>query len=450
MNGIKYNFRFLILISLTTAMGGLLFGYDISVISGTIPFITKYFSLDEYTKGVVVSSLYIGCMVGVLFAGRFSDKYGRRQVLIISAVLLALSSIGSALSNNIPLFFICRVIGGLGVGMASILSPMYIAEIAPEKHRGAFVTINQLTIVIGMLLAYLINYLLLTLGDNCWRYMLGAMAIPSILFFVGMLFVPESPRWLLQNGYIEKAKAILIRMGNENYASKALEVTKIEEQSIENKRGVFKAIKNVKRIVIIGSILCFLQQWCGINTIFFYAPDIFAKTGVGIDSQLGQSVFLGAINVIFTLVAMWLTDKLGRKPLLITSATGMGIVYILLGSLFHFNQLEGFGVLILCMMAVALYAIGLAPLTWVVVSEIFPNKVRGVAMSIASFVLWVGCYLLTLTFPMLMEWLSGSGTFWLYAAICCSGALFISKYIPETKGKTLEEIEKLVTNKQDS
>ncbi len=447
MNDIKYNFRFLILISLTTAMGGLLFGYDISVISGTIPFITEYFFLDEYSKGFVVSSLYIGCMAGVLFAGRFSDKYGRRNILILSALLLAFSSVASALSTQLAAFFIYRVIGGLGVGMASILSPMYIAEVAPEKHRGAFVTINQLTIVIGMLLAYLINYLLLRFGEDSWRYMLGAMGIPSLLFFLGMLFVPESPRWLLRNGQTEKADSIFYRIGGERFVQQMRDSLTGEPAATEKQHGIWASVKKVKRIIIIGSILCFLQQWSGINTIFFYAPDIFAKTGVGIDSQLGQSVFLGAINVVFTLVAMWLTDKLGRKPLLIASTAGMGVVYILLGALFFFNQLEGFGVLILCMMAVALYAIGLAPLMWVVVSEIFPNRIRGVAMSIASFVLWVGCYLLTLTFPMLMEWLSGSGTFWLYAAICCSGALFILKYIPETRGKTLEEIEELVTTK---
>lgn len=445
MDKIKYNFRYLILVSITTAMGGLLFGYDISVISGTIPFITRYFSLDEVSKGFVVSSLYIGCMAGVLLAGRLSDKYGRRKILILSSLLLAFSSIGSALAVSLPTFVIFRVIGGLGVGMASILSPMYIAEIAPEKHRGAFVTINQLTIVIGMLLAYLVNYLLLALGDDCWRYMLGAMAIPSLMFFVGMFFVPESPRWLLNYSFFDKARDILTRMGGELYASQTINNIRNETKQDDKKNKSWEMLKRVKRIVVIGAILCFLQQWCGINTIFFYAPDIFAKTGVGIDSQLGQSVFLGVINVVFTLIAMRFTDKLGRKRLLTISAAGMGIVYILLGSLFYFNQLEGFGVLILCMMAVALYAIGLAPLTWVVVSEIFPNKVRGVAMSIASFVLWIGCYLLTLTFPILMENLNGDGTFWLYATICICGAVFITKCIPETKGKTLEEIEKMVT-----
>ena len=449
MNDIKYNYKYLILISLTTAMGGLLFGYDISVISGTIPFITDYFSLDEYTKGVVVSSLYIGCMVGVLFAGRFSDKYGRRKILMLSAILLAISSIGSGLATSLTSFFIYRIVGGLGVGMASILSPMYIAEVAPEKHRGAFVTLNQLTVVIGMLMAYVVNYLLLKIGDNSWRYMLAAMGVPSILFFIGMFFVPESPRWLLHNGFSEKAKHIFYRMGGDLYVKQAQDSFLEEKNNVKtvDKKSIYKTLKKVKWIVVIGSILCFLQQWSGINTIFFYAPDIFAKTGVGIDSQLGQSIFLGAINVLFTLVAMRLTDRLGRKPLLIISTAGMGIVYILLGLLFYFNNLEGFGVLILCMMAVALYAIGLAPLTWVVVSEIFPNRIRGLAMSITSFALWVGCYLLTLTFPMLMKWLSGSGTFWLYAIICCSGALFIAKCIPETKGKTLEEIEKIVITK---
>lgn len=447
MDQIKYNFRFLILTSFATAMGGLLFGYDISVISGTIPFITEYFVLDEFTKGFVVSSLYIGCTIGVLLAGRFSDRYGRRKILMLSALLLMASSIASAIANNLGVFFVYRIIGGLGVGMASILSPMYIAEIAPERYRGAFVTINQLTIVIGMLMAYVVNYLLLSVGADCWRYMLGVMAIPSACFLLGMFFVPESPRWLIQNGHQAKAEAIFQQIGGEAFALQMRSAFQRTIVTTPAKQNAWSAISKVKRVVIIGSILCFLQQWSGINTIFFYAPDIFAVTGVGIDSQLGQSVFLGIINVAFTLVAMRLTDRLGRKPLLIISTAGMGAIYLCLGALFYFNQLAGIGVLILCMLAVALYAIGLAPLMWVVVSEIFPNAIRGVAMSIASSVLWISCYLLTLTFPMLMEWLGGEGTFWLYAMICCSGAFFIFKYIPETKGKTLEEIEQLVTKK---
>lgn len=445
MSKYNYNYGFLIAVSLTTAMGGLLFGYDIAVISGAIPFITDFYSLDEYLKGFVVSSLYIGCIIGVLPAGRISDKYGRKPVLLVAAVLLAISSLGTALASSLPAFFMFRVVGGLGVGIASILSPMYIAEIAPGKYRGAFVTINQLTIVIGMLMAYGINYMLLSLGDDSWRYMLGMMAIPSILFFVGLLFIPESPRWLALSGNTSKAKVYLSKIGGVDYAQHSLEAIKETSEKDRIKgNNVCKTVKRAKKILIIGSALCFLQQWCGINTIFFYAPDIFAKTGAGLDSQLGQSVFLGVINVLFTLVAMRLTDKLGRKPLLITSAAGMGLMYIILGMLFHYNMLQGYGVLIICMLTVALYAIGLAPLTWVIVSEIFPSSIRGIAMSISSSVLWIGCYLLTLTFPMLMQEVGGSGTFGLYAVVCISGALFIFKYIPETKGKSLEEIEKIV------
>lgn len=449
MEKITYNFNYLIAVALTTAMGGLLFGYDISVISGTIPFITDYYSLSEYTKGFVVSSLYIGCMIGVLGAGRLSDKLGRRRILLYAALLFAISSIGAALAVDIAIFVLFRIIGGLGVGIASILSPLYIAEIAPEKHRGAFVTINQLTIVVGMLLAYYINYLLLEIGDTSWRYMLAAMGIPSLLFFIGLLFVPESPRWLIQHHQSDKARKILRRMGGDYYANLTIDTLSIEQNSQKPAKTSFAALKKVKRIVIIGSILCFLQQWSGINTIFFYAPDIFARTGVDIDSQLGQSVFLGVINVLFTIVAMVLTDKLGRVKLLTISTTGMGLAYVLLGLFFYLDKLEGYGVLIICMSTVALYAIGLAPLTWVVVSEIFPTRIRGLAMSLASFVLWVGCYLLTLTFPMLMQSLGGSGTFWLYSLICLAGALFIWKYIPETKGKTLEEIEQIVLQKHN-
>lgn len=447
MGAIKYNFRFLILISLAAAMGGLLFGYDISVISGAIPFITEYFALNEFSKGAVVSSLYIGCAVGVLFAGRFSDKYGRKSILILSAILLITSSIGSAISSDLSLFITCRVIGGLGVGMSSVLSPMYIAELAPEQYRGAFVTINQFAIVIGMLMAYVINYLTLDFGPDCWRYMLGIMAIPSICFLLSVFFVPESPRWQMQKKRWNEAQRILNKIGGKALAQH-VKVSFQEMETVQSPVGTSgKTLAKVKRIIIIGSVLCFLQQWSGINTIFFYAPDIFAHTGVGINSQLGQSIFLGIINVVFTLVAMRLTDRLGRKPLLIVSTLGMGFVYLCLCTIFYFNQLGGIGVLALCMLAVALYAIGLAPLMWVVISEIFPNSIRGAAMSIASFVLWVSCYLLTFTFPILMKWCGGAGTFGLYAIICCTGAFFIFKYIPETKGKTLEEIEILVTRK---
>lgn len=443
----SFNISYILRLSAVATLGGLLFGYDIAVISGAIPFISEYFDLAEWWKGFVVSSVYLGCMVGAGAAGRFSDYYGRKNLLIISAILFAISAVGSGISNTIGSFFIYRLIGGLGVGMASMLSPMYIAEITPAKIRGRFVALNQFAIVTGILAAYFVNFLLLAIGENGWRWMFIAEAIPALIFLVSMIFVPETPRFLAKKGKDDKAHSILNRIGGGDFAD--FSMNEIRETFRTEIKGDLRQLtdRSLRLVLIIGITLAILQQWSGINVIFFYAPDIFAKTGASIESQLFQTVIIGAMNVIFTLLAMWLVEKLGRKILLLISTTGMALSYIIIGALFHLENLSGYALLIFSLTAVGSYSLGLAPVTWVILSEIFPNRIRGQAMAIATFCLWIGTFTLTLTFPVLLEHLQGAYTFWLYGVICLCGFVFILLVLPETKGKTLEALEKILINK---
>ena len=440
----KFNLKYILGISFISALGGLLFGYDISVISGAIPFITEYFDLNDWWKGFVVSSVYIGCIIGAGFAGRLSDKYGRKPLLIVSSLLFAISAIGSGLAKSLDMFFVYRLIGGFGVGMASLLSPLYIAEVAPAKIRGQMVSINQFTIVIGILIAYFINYLLVDTGINNWRWMFATEAIPSLLFFAGMFYVPESPRWLVKANKSREAVDILTRIGNKYYANETLLNIKntLTQETKESFKLLFK--KSLRPVLLIGITLAVFQQLSGINVIFFYAPDIFARTGIGVESQLGQTVLIGVVNVTFTIVAMFLVDKLGRKTLLLFGSFGMAACYIVIGTMFYNDNLEGYGFIIVILLTIAFYATSLAPVTWVLISEIFPNRIRGMAMAVATIFLWVACYLLTLTFPVMMNTFQGATTFWIYAVICILGFLFIWKKVPETKQKSLEELESIL------
>lgn len=437
----RFNLKYIFILSLISALGGLLFGYDISVISGAIPFITEYFELNDWWKGFVVSSVYIGCMIGAGLSGKLSDTYGRKPLLIASALLFIISAIGSGLAKNLEVFFIYRLIGGFGVGMASLLSPLYIAELAPAKIRGQFVSINQFTIVIGILLAYFVNYLLVGIGPNNWRWMFASEAVPSLFFLTGMIFVPESPRYLAKANKSNEAFIILKRIGSISYATETL--NNIEKTLSEKTQVSFKVLfkKPLKSVLLIGITLAVFQQWSGINVIFFYAPDIFAATGIGVEGQLGQTVLIGVVNVTFTIVAMFLVDRVGRKALLLYGSMGMATCYIVIGLLFYSDNINGIGFLIVILLTIAFYATSLAPVTWVIISEIFPNRVRGMAMAIATLFLWLACFLLTLSFPIMMNTLQGPTTFWIYAIICILGCIFIWQKVPETKQKTLEELE---------
>lgn len=446
----SYNLRYILTISFISALGGLLFGFDISVISGTLPFITPYFHLSEWGKGFAVSSLYLGCMIGCLIAGTLSEKKGRKPGLMLSAFLFGISAIGVASSHALFWFIFFRIIGGLGVGMASMLSPMYIAEIAPADIRGRMVSINQLTIVIGILLTYYVNYALAGTGADAWRWMFGCGVIPSLLFLIGMFFVPESPRWLLKMNMVSKGENILRKIGGTDYAKDV--IAQIEKSISKEKQKGWSVLLNKKilPVLIIGIVLAVYQQFCGINVVFFYAPDIFAKTGAGVQSQLLQTVGVGVVNLIFTIIAMWLVERAGRRGLMLFGSAALVLCYIVIGFLLHDMAGNGLWLLIFVLLAIASYAVSLAPVTWVLISEIFPNHIRGEGVAVATFFLWLACYILTLTFPVIMSTFGGYTAFWIYAGICVLGFLFVYYKVKETKGKTLEELEEVYKIKDES
>lgn len=441
----KINFRYLLTISLVTAMGGLLFGFDISVISGTIPFLQEVFNLNEAMKGWVVSSALIGCILGASYAGRLGDIFGRKKVLLVTSILFAVSAIGSGMANSVSTFVLYRILGGLAVGGASVLAPMYIAEVSPANVRGRMVSLNQLTIVIGISMAYYSNYFLLGIGENAWRWMFAAEAIPSLFFFFALFIVPESPRWLVARNEETKAHFVLEKVAGTDFANFELGEIKVSLAGKE-KRGTLKDVfkKKYSLILFLGIFLAVFQQWSGINVIFFYAPDIFAKANLGVDAALFQTTLIGVMNVVFTILAMRFIDKLGRKLLMLIGAAGMAVCYLVIGYLFQVERTGDWLLLTFIAITPAFFAFGLGPTVWVVLSEIFPNKIRGAAMSVATLSLWVACYLLTLTFPVFVEWFSAANTFWIYGAICVIGFIVIYRLLPETKGVSLEKLEKML------
>jgi len=460
----KYNWPFLISISLVSAMGGLLFGYDWVVIGGAKPFYEPFFGINgnPALQGWAMSCALTGCLAGSVLSGWVSDRFGRKRLLILSAALFILASLGTGSAHSFGTFVLFRIIGGVGIGLASNLSPIYIAEIAPGNVRGGFVSINQLTIVIGILAAQLINWQIARPvpvgatakeimtswnGQMGWRWMFYVCTIPAGLFFILMWFVPESPRWLARNsskhGMVRKT---LERIGGAQYADSELISIKdsltVKEEKINIR--ILKQ-KGISKLLIIGIVIAVFQQWCGINVIFNYAQEIFSNAGYSVSDILFNIVITGSVNLIFTFVGMFTVDKFGRKALMLLGAGGLAGIFAIIGSMYFFH-LQGIPLLIMVVLAIAFYAMSLAPVTWVVLSEIFPNKIRGLAMSIATFSLWAACFVLTYTFPLLNHLLKASGTFWLYGFICILGFWFILKRLPETKGKSLEEIEKEFIN----
>jgi len=453
----KFNYRFLLRVSLVTAMGGLLFGYDWVVIGGAKPFYEKFFDIahSPSLQGWAMSSALIGSLLGAIVSGILSDRYGRKKLLILAAILFIASAFGTGAVDNFTPFILFRILGGIGIGMASTLSPMYIAEIAPGKVRGRFVSINQLTIVLGILAAQIINWQIAEPvattatatdilnswnGQMGWRWMFWVELIPAGLFFLLMFTVPESPRWLATNGKTDKTLSILSKIGGEKYAKE--EVIKIEETLSEDNKLGFKQLfdPGIKKVLIIGIVIAAFQQWCGINVIFNYADEIFTAAGYGVSDILFNIVITGSVNLIFTFVAIFTVDKLGRRALMLTGSAGLAGIYAFMGAAYYFG-VTGIPMLILVILAIASYAMSLAPVTWVVLSEIFPNRIRGAAMAVATVALWIASFILTYTFPLLNSALGASGTFWLYGIISVFGFIFIYKKLPETKGKSLEEIE---------
>ena len=439
-----YNTGYIIGISFISALGGYLFGFDFAVISGALPFLRTQFGLTSWWEGFLTGSLALGCMVGCLIEGTVADKYGRKPGLMTAALIFALSSLGMAFSSGLAVFVMMRFAAGIGVGMASMLSPMYIAEVSPAHVRGRNVAINQLTIVIGILITNLVNFSFRDHGPDAWRWMFGLGTIPSTLFFIGVIWLPESPRWLMKAGKEEKARSILQRIGQHDFADDTMRSIQASLRGV--KKQSLKAVwsKGVRPAVMVGIALAVFQQFCGINVVFNYTSTIFQSVGANLDRQLLETVSIGVANLVFTLIAMWQVDKLGRRPLMLFGSIGLAVLYIILAVLLQGQSNPGL-VSIFVILAIATYATSLAPVTWVIISEIFPNKIRGAATSVAILSLWAAYFILVFTFPILAEKLGTFGPFYLYAAICLSGFLFIRKKVKETKGQTLEELEQVMT-----
>lgn len=457
---VQFNTVYIWTISAVAALGGLLFGYDWVVIGGAKPFYETFFHLTSPAQqGWAMSCALVGCLAGASLCGGLSDRLGRKRLLIFSGFIFAISSLGTAMSQTFSAFVPWRILGGLAIGFASSLSPMYIAELAPAPFRGKLVSVNQLTIVVGILCAQLVNWLIAKPvpadatplqilqswnGQVGWRWMFGVTVIPSVLFFLAMFFVPESPRWLAKNGASEKARDVLARVGGQTYAADALK--EIEATlSVNNGKADFRTLLSPKtaKVLSLGVALAVLQQWCGINVIFNYAEEVFTAAGYRVSDILFNIVVTGAVNLLFTLVALETVDKRGRRALMLMGSAALSAIYALLGA-FYYVHSHGLHMLILVVAAIGCYAVSLAPVTWVVISEIFPNRIRGVAMSVAVTALWIASFILTYTFPLLNHAVGAAVTFWIYAAICFAGFLFVKARLPETKGKTLEAIEALM------
>ncbi len=443
---------YIALVTVVAALGGLLFGYDTAVIAGAIGFLQSHFALDPAMKGWAASSALLGCVIGVSFAGAFSDKMGRKKTLVLSGVLFLLSAVGTALPSQFYLFVLFRMLGGIGVGVASMASPIYIAEITPARVRGRMVSVNQFAIVTGMLIIYFVNYFIALQGDEAWnvatgwRWMFASGAIPSTIFLLLLLLVPESPRWLVEKGLKEKARGILAKVGGHSFAE--AELNSIEaslEQEVESLAQLFKT--GWRKVMILGIILAVLQQVTGINVFLYYAPEIFKKLGSGADAALLQTIVVGAVNLAFTIFAIWTVDRLGRKPLMIIGATGMCVSLIAMGLA---AQLQVISIwVLLCILAyIACFALSVGPVTWVLLSEFYPTRIRGRALSVATFCLWTANFVVSQTFPMMDEnsWLVAQFNhgfpFYVYAVFCVALVWTVWRLVPETKGRSLEEIEK--------
>jgi MFS transporter, SP family, arabinose:H+ symporter len=433
---------YVILVSMVAALGGLLFGFDTAVISGTLNFIQPYFGLSEAGLGWTVSSLLFGCMVGVIVAGKTGDRFGRKKVLMLAAFLFLLSAVGTSSSRSLLLFISSRVVGGLAVGVASILSPMYIAELAPARHRGFLVSFNQLAIVIGILVAFFSNWVLVGTGSNNWRWMLLVMAAPAVLLFLSLFLVPESPRWLVARGKKENAFRILVKIAGEENA--LTELAEIEETVQNHNEASYREllVPKTRFFLFMGVLLAVFQQITGINTIMYYAPKIFANIGQSNDLALLQTIAIGGINLIFTMAGMILIDRIGRKVLVLLGSAGMMLMLAGLSALYFLHLTSGLMVLVLILGYIAFFAASLGPAIWVMVAEIFPNRLRSKGMSVAIVALWLACAVVSVSFPQMLAKLNGGTTFLIFAIICLGNFIFVLKIVPETKGKSLEELEK--------
>ena len=454
----RTNIAYLLFIILVSAMGGLLFGYDFVVIGGAKIFYEPFFKLGDSAslRGWAMSCALVGCLTGALLAGAWSDRYGRKKMLITAAILFVVSAYGTGAANSFTGFILLRMLGGLGIGIASNISPVYIAEVSPAQDRGRYVSLNQLAIVLGILAAQLANWLIgkqyppengmLTIAgiEWAWRWMFWAGIIPATIFLILSFIIPESPRWLAINKKEKEAKAVFRRIGGEHHAANELkEICNLPSMETKNDWKVLTH-PSVRNVLMIGVVLAVFQQWCGINVIFNYADEIFTAAGYTVSEVLMNIVVTGVTNVIFSFVAIYTVDRWGRRALMFVGSAGLAVIYTVMGSFYYFH-ISGLPMLLLVVTAIACFAMSLGPIVWVILSEIFPARIRGAAMALSTFFLWTACFLLTYTFPLLNEYLQASGTFWLYGGICLAGYVFIYYMLPETKGKSLEEIEKEMT-----
>lgn len=443
-----YNKTFVYFICLVSAMGGLLFGYDWVVIGGAKIFYEQYFNIvgNPAMQGLAMSIALAGCLVGAMAAGVLADRLGRKPLLMLSAFIFMITAYGTGAFDVFTYFLVARFLGGIAIGIASGLSPMYIAEVAPTSVRGKLVSLNQLTIVIGILAAQIVNWLLVSDSalwnkTMAWRWMFWAAAFPAAAFLLLSALIPESPRWLTMKGKRARAMATLSKIGGEEYAERemqAFEEASAQQATQDGLRLLFS--KPFRRVLLIGIIVAMFQQWCGTNVIFNYAQEVFQSAGYDVDNTFINIVVTGIANLIFTFVAIYTVDRLGRRALMLIGAGGLAGIYFTLG-LCYYLHLSGTVMVCLVVMAIACYAMSLGPVTWVLLSEIFPNKVRAVAVATATFALWVASCTLTYTFPFLNQGLGTYGTFWIYAAICACGFVFFYLRLPETKGKSLEKLE---------
>lgn len=423
------NKAFVYFICSVSAMGGLLFGYDWVVIGGAKPFYESFFGIagNTWLQGVAMSTALVGCLIGAMVAGALADRYGRKPLLTTAAVLFTVSAIGTGLFDDFTLFNIARFIGGVGIGVASALSPMYIAEVSPAHIRGRMVSLNQMTIVLGILGAQIVNMLLArdtSIVENAawnlewgWRWMFWAETVPAGLFLVMSFFIPESPVY-------QQMKAATM------------------SQHTGQKAGLKELMESkYSKVLLLGLVIAVFQQWCGTNVIFNYAQEIFVGAGYDVDGMFIDIVITGIANVLFTFVALYTIEKWGRRTLMLIGAGGLGLIYLILGTC-YFMEVKGVMMVVLVVTAISVYAMTLGPVTWTLLAEIFPNQIRGVAMAVCTFALWVGCCTLTFSFPSMNAALGSSGTFWIYSAICVCAFIFLWRHCPETKGKTLEQLEK--------
>jgi sugar porter (SP) family MFS transporter len=443
--------KYVVLIAAVAALGGLLFGFDTAVIAGTLQALRDYFHLDDSALGLVVAAASIGCIPGALLAGRLADRFGRKSLMLVTAFLYLVAALGSGIAGSFPVLVTYRLIGGVAIGMASTLAPMYISEVAPPAFRGRLGMLQQLAIVLGILLSFISNYWIANASfsshhaGDVWRYMLGAAVVPSLIFFVLLLLVPESPRWLVLRKKLPKAAVIFGRIYPPEQAREQLELVRAD---IASEQGM--AIREVfspryRKVILIGLVFASIAQLTGINIVFYYAPLIFEKTRVG-GSVLFQTVLTGVVNLLFTLLAFTMIDRIGRKRLLLVGSWVMGICLFVIGWLFLTHRLQNYAVLIAVFVYIAAFACTWGAVLWVYVAEIFPNRIRGTATSIAVFGNWVANSIVSFSFPLLLVRLGPPATFFIYGIVNISMVLFVRRFVFETKGVALEKIEGLYAN----